>query len=107
MLIKATARGDVGVTVIIPTDRAGVELIDDWDGIGQRVTGTGTTNLHDVRVEPHEVDIDRETPPGLLPYISTIARRLTACSARNGWVTVPASRSIEPAAASIAGYAVA
>jgi alkylation response protein AidB-like acyl-CoA dehydrogenase len=107
VLIKATAPGDVGVTVIIPTDRAGVDLIDDWDGIGQRVTGTGTTNLHDVRVEPHEVDIDRETPPGLLPSISTIARRLTASNARNGWVTVPAYRSIEPAAASIAGYAVA
>jgi alkylation response protein AidB-like acyl-CoA dehydrogenase len=74
VLIKATAPGDVGVTVIIPTDRDGVELVDDWDGIGQRVTGTGTTNLHDVRVEAHEVDIDRDNPPGLLPYISTIAQ---------------------------------
>jgi alkylation response protein AidB-like acyl-CoA dehydrogenase len=74
ILIKATAPGDIGVTVIVPTKRDGVERIDDWDGIGQRVTGTGTTNLHDVRVEPHEVDIDRDNPPGLLPYISTIAQ---------------------------------
>jgi alkylation response protein AidB-like acyl-CoA dehydrogenase len=74
ILIKATAPGGLGVTVIIPTDREGVERIDDWDGIGQRVTGTGTTNLHDVRVEAHEVDIDRDNPPGLLPFISTIAQ---------------------------------
>jgi alkylation response protein AidB-like acyl-CoA dehydrogenase len=74
VLIKATAPGDVGVTVIVPTDRDGVERLDDWDGMGQRVTGTGTTNLHDVRVEAHEVDIDAENPPGLLPFISTIAQ---------------------------------
>jgi alkylation response protein AidB-like acyl-CoA dehydrogenase len=36
---------------VIPAGRSGVELLDDWDGIGQRVTGTSTTNLHDVRVE--------------------------------------------------------
>lgn len=74
ILIKATAPGDVGVTVIVPTDRDGVERIDDWDGIGQRVTGTGTTNLRDVRIEAYEVDIDGENLPGLLSYISTIAQ---------------------------------
>ncbi len=74
ILIKATAPDNVGVTVIVPTEREGVERIDDWDGIGQRVTGTGTTNLHDVRVEADEVDIDQNAPPGLLPFISTIAQ---------------------------------
>jgi alkylation response protein AidB-like acyl-CoA dehydrogenase len=74
ILIKATAPGDIGVTVVVPTDRAGVERVDDWDGIGQRVTGTGTTNLHDVRVEAHEVDIDRDNQPGLLHFISAIAQ---------------------------------
>jgi len=74
ILIRATAGDDVGVTVIIPADRSGVELIDDWDGVGQRVTGTGTTNLHDVRVEAHEVIIDLDDPSYLLPYTSTIAQ---------------------------------
>ena len=74
ILIRATAAGDVGVTVVVPAAREGVELIDDWDGIGQRVTGTGTTNLHDVRVEAHEVIVDRDNPSYLLPYTSTIAQ---------------------------------
>ena len=29
------------VQVIIPTDRPGVELFDDWDGFGQRTTASG------------------------------------------------------------------
>ena len=41
--------------VTIPVDRPGVSILDDWDGFGQRLTGTGTTRLDDVRVEPDEV----------------------------------------------------
>jgi alkylation response protein AidB-like acyl-CoA dehydrogenase len=82
ILIRATAPDNLGVTVVIPADRQGVELIDDWDGIGQRVTGTGTTNLHGVRVEAHEVIIDGDNPSYLLPYTSTIAQLfLTAINA--------------------------
>jgi alkylation response protein AidB-like acyl-CoA dehydrogenase len=39
---------------VVPVDREGVRVDDDWDGFGQRLTGTGTTHLDDVRVEPHE-----------------------------------------------------
>ncbi|GAA3679182.1 acyl-CoA dehydrogenase family protein [Nocardioides ginsengisoli] len=39
---------------VIPVDRAGVSILDDWDGFGQRLTGTGTTQLDDVRVEADE-----------------------------------------------------
>jgi alkylation response protein AidB-like acyl-CoA dehydrogenase len=74
ILVRATAADNLGVTVIIPTDRKGVELLDDWDGIGQRVTGTGTTNFHDVRVEADEVIVDLDNPSYLLPYTSTIAQ---------------------------------
>jgi alkylation response protein AidB-like acyl-CoA dehydrogenase len=74
ILIRATAPGDVGVTVIVPADRDGIELIDDWDGIGQRVTGTGTSNLHDVRIEAHEVIVDRDNPSYPLLFTSTIAQ---------------------------------
>jgi alkylation response protein AidB-like acyl-CoA dehydrogenase len=74
ILVRATAAEGAGVTVIIPSARQGVERVDDWDGIGQRVTGTGTTNLHDVRVEANEVIIDSENPRYLLPYTSTIAQ---------------------------------
>lgn len=74
IVVRATAADGAGVTVIVPADREGVELVDDWDGIGQRMTGTGTTILHDVRVEADEVILDRDNPGFLLPYTSTIAQ---------------------------------
>ncbi|MFG1932737.1 acyl-CoA dehydrogenase family protein [Mycobacterium sp. NPDC048908] len=40
---------------IVPTDRTGVELFDDWDGFGQRLTASGGTRFTDVAVEPVEV----------------------------------------------------
>lgn len=33
----------------------GVDRIDDWDGFGQRLTGSGTTRFTDVRVDPRDV----------------------------------------------------
>ncbi|MDL9935465.1 acyl-CoA dehydrogenase [Gordonia sp. ABSL1-1] len=43
------------VVAVFPADRAGVELLDDWDGFGQAETGSGTTVLTEVRVEADEV----------------------------------------------------
>ena len=54
------------VCAVIPVDRPGVTLEDDWDGIGQRLTGTGTTRLEAVRVEPDEV-IELPHPDEPLP----------------------------------------
>jgi alkylation response protein AidB-like acyl-CoA dehydrogenase len=48
----AAARGDERVTVVVPTDAAGVTILDDWDGIGQRLTASGTTLFADVEVDP-------------------------------------------------------
>lgn len=41
--------------VVTPTDAPGVRIIDDWDGFGQPLTGTGTTILDDVRIDPADV----------------------------------------------------
>ncbi|HEY0201913.1 MAG TPA: acyl-CoA dehydrogenase family protein, partial [Burkholderiaceae bacterium] len=60
VLVRATAPADMVASVIIPTSRAGVEIIDDWDGTGQRLTGSGTTRLHAVRVEADEAILDSE-----------------------------------------------
>jgi alkylation response protein AidB-like acyl-CoA dehydrogenase len=43
------------VQVIVPADRDGVELFDDWDGFGQRTTASGGTRFTDVEVAPDEV----------------------------------------------------
>lgn len=41
--------------VVIPKNRAGVSVIDDWDGIGQRYTASGTTRFDNVTVYPEEI----------------------------------------------------
>jgi alkylation response protein AidB-like acyl-CoA dehydrogenase len=38
------------VIAIIPTDRRGVRVVDDWDGMGQRMTASGSLVLDDVEV---------------------------------------------------------
>lgn len=40
--------------VIVPRDRAGVEVLDDWDGMGQRTTASGTARFQAVAV--HEAE---------------------------------------------------
>ncbi|MBB3751081.1 alkylation response protein AidB-like acyl-CoA dehydrogenase [Mycolicibacterium sp. BK634] len=40
---------------IVPVDRSGVELFDDWEGFGQRTTASGGTRFTNVEVRPHEV----------------------------------------------------
>lgn len=71
-LVRAAGPDDEDLSVIIPTGREGVERVDDWDGIGQKVTGSGTTNLRDVRVEADEVI--RDSRPYVPPFSSTIAQ---------------------------------
>ncbi|SDH40925.1 Acyl-CoA dehydrogenase [Pseudonocardia oroxyli] len=51
-LISVTAldEADEFVSFVVPADRAGVERLDDWDGIGQRLTASGSTLFRDVEV---------------------------------------------------------
>ncbi|WP_250517039.1 acyl-CoA dehydrogenase family protein [Caballeronia sp. INDeC2] len=44
-----------GVTAIIPVRAEGVQVLDDWDGMGQRMTASGSTVFDNVRVEANEV----------------------------------------------------
>jgi alkylation response protein AidB-like acyl-CoA dehydrogenase len=53
------------VGLVLPRLRQGIELIDDWDGMGQRLTGTGTTIFNDVEVAPEElIGADELHPQG-------------------------------------------
>lgn len=56
-LVFATVLDPQGriVYAILPTDRAGITRLDDWDGVGQRLTGSGTTVFESVRVESDEI----------------------------------------------------
>lgn len=44
--------------VLVPADAPGVERVDDWDGFGQRLTGSGSTRFHNVLVDDSQV-LDR------------------------------------------------
>jgi len=55
----AADRDGEHVSVLVATDAAGVERVDDWDGFGQKMTGSGTTVFEDVRVGAEDV-LDRE-----------------------------------------------
>jgi alkylation response protein AidB-like acyl-CoA dehydrogenase len=60
----ATVDSDHSATVLVPTSVAGVTRLDDWDGFGQRLTGSGTTVFDDVEIHLDDVEI---YPNGELP----------------------------------------
>lgn len=80
--VRVTAHDDDGapVAAVVPADRPGVVHADDWDGIGQRHTGSGTTVLNDVAVSDDElwsqgtsVGVDRARGALVQLYLHAIA----------------------------------
>lgn len=63
-------------TVVVPTDRDGVQIIDDWDGFGQRRTGTGTTIFTDVAVRPEEILSDATADDEAIPTVQFASLQL-------------------------------
>jgi len=61
MLVISALRAEGGKLAVtaIPTARAGVRVIPDWDAMGQRQTDSGSVELRDVRIEDAEL---LETP---------------------------------------------
>ncbi|MEJ2889810.1 acyl-CoA dehydrogenase family protein [Actinomycetospora aeridis] len=52
--VNAQLDGD-RVTATVPAQAPGVRRDDDWDGFGQRLTGSGTTVFDDVDIDPDHV----------------------------------------------------
>jgi alkylation response protein AidB-like acyl-CoA dehydrogenase len=63
-------------TVVVPADRAGVRMVDDWDGFGQRRTGTGTTIFTGVAVSPDEVLSDSPYDAAPVPTVQFASLQL-------------------------------
>ncbi|MFT3814322.1 MAG: SfnB family sulfur acquisition oxidoreductase [Acidovorax sp.] len=64
----------VSTLVFVPRDAPGVSVIDDWDGMGQRVTGSGSVQFDDVDIDPEWIvpfqqSFERPTPIGPLAQI--------------------------------------
>lgn len=55
LTVATTTGHDSVATVVVPANREGVRIVDDWDGFGQRRTGTGTTTFTNVAVTADEL----------------------------------------------------
>jgi alkylation response protein AidB-like acyl-CoA dehydrogenase len=53
--VTAITEGGEQISILLPKDRPGITLHDDWDGMGQRTTASGTTEFDNVAIEPIEV----------------------------------------------------
>jgi len=82
VLVRTADSNGANAATVIPVNREGIELIDDWDGLGQRLTATGTTHFRNVRVKRQEVVFDAPDTAYGIPYSNTFAQLfLTAINA--------------------------
>ncbi|MDP9898748.1 acyl-CoA dehydrogenase family protein [Variovorax ginsengisoli] len=86
--IASIALNDEGkeTSFIVPREREGVELVDDFDAIGQRLTASGTTRFHDARIaseeiRPRYIPRDRRNP--VTPLFQLYLAAVEAGIARN------------------------
>jgi alkylation response protein AidB-like acyl-CoA dehydrogenase len=53
--INVQDQNDENVSIVIPVSREGLKVLDDWDGMGQRMTASGSLVLDNVQVFSHEI----------------------------------------------------
>ena len=76
LTVTATTDHDSVANVVVPADRTGVKVIDDWDGFGQRRTGTGTTIFNDVAVTSDEILVDSPYDADPVPSVQFASLQL-------------------------------
>lgn len=82
VVVRASDTDGKGLVTLVPTNRDGIERLDDWDGIGQRLTGSGSTHFRNVRVETDEIIFDAPDAGYGIAYSNTFAQLyLTAINA--------------------------
>lgn len=82
------ADDDTQYLAFVPREADGVSIVDDWDGIGQRVTGSGSVAFEQVRVEadwvvPFSASFTRPTPIG--PFAQLLHAAIDTGTARGAW----------------------
>ncbi|MCQ8829966.1 hypothetical protein NQU54_12950 [Streptomyces samsunensis] len=69
---------------VVPARHPGVAHLDDWDGIGQRLTGSGTTVFDRVPVADHgELGHDKEDLRSLNSFVQLVHLANLTCIARS------------------------
>lgn len=71
LIVGVTDVDGTKAELIIPTDRAGVVRINDWDGFGQRFTGSGTVTFEDVAIDAEDYFAKGAFTRDALPYRAT------------------------------------
>lgn len=74
VLVRAADPDGTSGATIVPIKREGIELVDDWDGLGQRLTATGMTHFRNVKVKRQEVVFDAPDAGYGVPYSNTFAQ---------------------------------
>lgn len=74
LVVSEEAGSDVTYLAFVPRGAPGLTITDDWDGFGQRVTGSGSVQFDGVRVEPEwivpfQASFERPTTIGPLAQI--------------------------------------
>jgi len=91
-LVSVAARTPDGrvASAIVPVDREGVTLEDDWDGMGQRLTASGTSRFERVAVAadellPSPIGQETSTPRAafLQLYLVAVMAGIAAAAARD------------------------
>jgi alkylation response protein AidB-like acyl-CoA dehydrogenase len=59
---------------LVPAGRKGVNILDDWDGMGQRLTASGGVDLDNVEVLPHEINDRHRSSPFVRRHGATRAQ---------------------------------
>lgn len=65
-IIAVAKDGNDRLMLAVPADLPGITILDDWDGFGQRLTGSGTTRFEAVRLSDENIlrRHPAELPPG-------------------------------------------
>jgi SfnB family sulfur acquisition oxidoreductase len=88
LVVSEEAGRDVTYLVFVPRDAQGVEVIDDWDGFGQRVTGSGSVQFDQVRVEPEWIvpfQASFERPTTIGPFAQILHAAIDLGQARGAF----------------------
>lgn len=71
--VNARTPEGVPVAAVVPRKREGVSVLDDWDGIGQELTASGTTTFSGVKLSADEVIVQAEEEAPV-PHDATLAQ---------------------------------
>ena len=77
---------DQPVSFILPRNRKGLELLDDFDAMGQRLTASGTTRLNNVQVLADEIrtrTVEEGKRTIVTPFLQLFLAAVQAGIARN------------------------